>query len=53
MNTNTIRFGWFLKIFASLCLDETNLSIGRVKTLLDPDQVIFIAQNVNPYAAVG
>ena len=31
MNTNMIGFRWFSKIFASLCLDESSLSIGRVK----------------------
>ena len=32
MNTNMTGFGWFAKIFASLCaLYESSLSIGRVK----------------------
>ena len=31
MNTNMTGFRWFSKIFASLCLDESSLSIGRVR----------------------
>ena len=31
MNTNMTGFRWFIKIFAFLCLDESSLSIGRVK----------------------
>ena len=30
MNTNMAGFRWFSKIFASLCLDESSLSIGSV-----------------------
>ena len=30
MNTNMIRFRWSSKTFASLCLNESSLSIGRV-----------------------
>ena len=31
MNTNMTGFGWYSKIYASLCLGESSLSIGRVK----------------------
>ena len=31
MNTNMTGFRWFSKILASLCLDESSLSIGIVK----------------------
>ena len=31
MNTNMTGFRWFIKIFVFLCLDESSLSIGRVK----------------------
>ena len=30
ISTNMTVFGWFSKIFASLCIDESSLSIGRV-----------------------
>ena len=33
MNTNMTGFRWFSKMFASLCLDESSLSIGRVNPL--------------------
>ena len=33
MNTNMTRFGCFSRIFESLCLDESSLSIGRVNPL--------------------
>ena len=34
MNTNMTGFRWFPKMVASFCLDESSLSIGRVKRIL-------------------
>ena len=31
MNLNMTGLGWFLKMFAFLCVDESSLGIGRVK----------------------